>query len=119
MYSSPKFFVPSVIAGFGPDPVVVGALVLLPPPPPQAVRPIRSATPKEIANAALAARRVCFRNILALLSWCPRPGDPTPSEASDARPLAGQGTVRAPSRARLRPHRTRLRARLTLRRSRI
>src|SRR3954447_24622845 len=63
MYSSPKFFVPSVIAGFGPDPVVVGALVLLPPPPPQAVRPIRSATPKEIANAALAARRVCLRNM--------------------------------------------------------
>src|SRR3954447_3774128 len=68
MYSSPKFFVPSVIAGFGPDPVVVGALVLLPPPPPQAVRPIRSATPKEIANAALAARRVCLRNI-----GCPPP----------------------------------------------
>src|SRR6266566_5226499 len=62
MYSSPKFFVPSVIVGFGPDAVV--ELLLLPlPPPPQAVRPIRSATPKEIANAALAARRVCLRNM--------------------------------------------------------
>jgi hypothetical protein len=69
MYSSPKFFVPSVMVGFGPADVVAGAdVLLLPPPPPQAVRPIRSATPKEIANAAFAARRVCLRNILALLS---------------------------------------------------
>src|SRR5947209_7612786 len=68
MYSSPKFFVPRVIVGFGPDAEVVVLLLLRPPPPPQAVRPIRSATPKEIANAALAARRVCFRNIRCLLS---------------------------------------------------
>src|SRR5512133_1164382 len=70
MNSSAKFFVPTVIAGFGPDAAVVVLLLLLPPPPPQAVRPIRSATPKEIANAALAARRVCLRNISALLSRC-------------------------------------------------
>ena len=62
MYSSPKFFVPSVIVGFGAADVVA-VVSLLPPPPPQAVRPIRSATPKEIANAALAARRVCLRNM--------------------------------------------------------
>src|SRR3954469_10788112 len=104
MYSSPKFFVPSVIAAFGPEPVVVGALVLLPPPPPQAVRPIRSATPKEIANAALAARRVCLRNIrcppsLALpLRACP-PGDPTLSEPSGATPRAERATgqMRSPA----------------------
>src|SRR5947208_7311316 len=64
MNSSAKFLVPTVIVGFGPDAVVVGAVLLLPPPPPQAVRPIRSATPKEIANAALAARRVCLRNMV-------------------------------------------------------
>src|SRR5438552_19181418 len=67
-----------MIAGFGPDDEVVVLLLLLlpPPPPPQAVRPIRSATPKEIANAALAARRVCFRNILALLSRLSTSGGP-------------------------------------------
>src|SRR6185312_10267150 len=52
-----------MIFGFGPDAAVVVVVLLPPPPPPQAVRPIRSATPKEIANAALAARRVCLRNI--------------------------------------------------------
>src|ERR1041384_4883361 len=67
MNSSAKFFVPTVIAGFGPaaaDDVEVVFLLL----PPQAVSPIRSATPNETANAALAARRVCLRNIRALLS---------------------------------------------------
>src|SRR5438045_6207172 len=68
MNSSAKFLVPTGIVGFGPDAVVVGAVVPLPPPPQHAVRPIRSATPKEIANAALAARRVCLRNIPLLLS---------------------------------------------------
>src|SRR3954471_3147931 len=58
-----------MIAGFGPDAVVVGAVVPPPPPPPQAVRPIRSATPNEIANAALAARRVCLRNIRCPPLW--------------------------------------------------
>src|ERR1700751_1748403 len=52
-----------MMAGFGPAAVVVGGVLPPPPPPPQAVRPMRSATPKEIANAALAARRVCLRNI--------------------------------------------------------
>src|SRR5579862_4324811 len=76
MYSSPKFFVPSVMVGFGPDVVVAGAVVLLPPPPPppQAARPMRSATPKEIANAALAARRVCLRNMQCLLCSFARSG---------------------------------------------
>src|SRR6476659_9118881 len=69
MKLSPKPFEPMMIAGFGPEEVVVVVVVLSPPPPPpQAVRPIRSATPKEIANAALAARRVCLRNIRCLLS---------------------------------------------------
>jgi hypothetical protein len=54
--------VPMVIVGFGPVDDVVGAVVPPPPPPPQAEIPIRSATPNEIANAALAARRVCLRN---------------------------------------------------------
>src|SRR5437763_1416278 len=34
---------------------------------PQAVMPIRSATPNETANAAFAARRMCFRTISSLL----------------------------------------------------
>src|SRR5947199_3204895 len=79
MKLSPKPFEPMMIAGFGPEEVVVvGAVEPPPPPPPQAVRPIRSATPKEIANAALAARRVCLRNIrcpplsLCPLQACPR-----------------------------------------------
>src|SRR5439155_19070127 len=54
--------------GFGADAEVV-VVLLPPPPPPQAVRPIRSATPKEIANAALAARRVCLRNIRCPPLW--------------------------------------------------
>src|SRR3954467_357400 len=104
MYSSPKFLVPRVIAGFGPDEEVVVLLLLPPPPPPHAARPIRSATPKEIANAALAARRVCLRNIrcppsLALpLRACP-PGDPTPPEPADATPRAerARGQMRSPA----------------------
>src|SRR6266567_652488 len=58
MYSSPKFFVPSVIVGLA---AAAGFFL----PPPQATRPMRSATPKETANAAFAARRVCFRTILS------------------------------------------------------
>src|SRR5579884_148614 len=101
MNSSAKFFVPIVIAGFGPaaEEVELDVVCLLPPPP-QAASPIRSATPKEIANAALAARRVCFRNISALLSGLPSPGcpwtDPTLSAPSDAR----QRAVRARARRR-------------------
>src|SRR5215469_9639063 len=65
MYSSPKFFVPRLIVTLDGDaePVDVVVVVLLPPPPPQAASPIRSGIPKEIANAALAARRVCLRNM--------------------------------------------------------
>src|SRR5947199_6731763 len=75
MNSSAKFLSPTVMVGFGPvvDDVVV-VVLLPPPPPPQAVIPIRSATPNEIANAALAARRVCFRNIVASSLDCPPPG---------------------------------------------
>src|SRR5437762_13904096 len=100
MNSSAKFLVPTVIVGFGPDAVVVGAVVPLPPPPPQAVRPIRSATPKEIANAALAARRVCLRNIPCLLSRLPLAADPTLSAPSDGRPRAVRARVRPPGGAR-------------------
>src|SRR5262249_11254679 len=69
MYSSPKFFVPSVIVTLAGEAEPVVVVLPLLPPPPQAARPIRSATPKEIANAALAARRVCLRNMQSLLSW--------------------------------------------------
>src|SRR5262249_56384948 len=74
MYSSPKFFVPSVIVTLDGEAEPVVVVLPLLPPPPQAARPIRSATPKEIANAALAARRVCLRNMQSLLSWLPRLG---------------------------------------------
>ncbi len=59
MYSSAKFFVPSTIVGFAPTVFVA----LCAAPADTAVSPIRSATPNETANAALAARRVCFRTI--------------------------------------------------------
>src|SRR3954470_8639881 len=104
-----------MIFGFGPDADVV-VVLLPPPPPPQAVRPIRSATPKEIANAALAARRVCLRNIRCPPLWlcplraCPAE-DPTLSESSDATPRAeratGQMRSLAPSPRRTPPRRAR------------
>src|SRR5579884_4367729 len=56
MYSSVKFFVPRTIVGFA-------AAFVLAAPAPAASRPMRSATPSETANAALAARRVCLRTI--------------------------------------------------------
>src|ERR1041385_7291987 len=74
MNSSAKFLVATVIAGLGPPGGEGAAVFFPPPPPPQAVSPIRSATPNEIANAALAARRVCFRNIRCLLSGLPSAG---------------------------------------------
>src|SRR6266576_1225349 len=57
MYSSPKFFVPRVIVG------LLDVALDFPAEATPAVSPIRSATPIETANAALAARRVCFRTI--------------------------------------------------------
>src|SRR5215470_17157582 len=57
MYSSPKFFVPSTIVGLLAADFAFPALAT------PAVSPIRSATPNETANAALAARRVCLRTI--------------------------------------------------------
>src|SRR5579884_1929473 len=56
MYSSLKFFVPIVTVGVA----VCEA---------RAVLPMSSATPSAIANAALAARRVCFRSIPDSLRW--------------------------------------------------
>src|SRR5262249_10110179 len=65
MYSSVKFFVPSTIVG------LLDALsAFCAPAPPASVSPIRSATPNETANAALAARRVCFRTISPSSSVC-------------------------------------------------
>src|SRR3954453_18527139 len=92
-----------MIFGFGPDADVV-VVLSPPPPPPQAVRPIRSATPNEIANAALAARRVCLRNIRCPPLWlcplraCP-PEDPTLSGPSAATPHAERATgqMRSPA----------------------
>src|SRR6476660_5865876 len=57
MYSSPKFFVPRVIVG------LLELAFDFPAEATPAVSPIRSATPIETANAALAARRMCFRTI--------------------------------------------------------
>src|SRR4029077_3298408 len=57
MYSSPKFFVPRVIVG------LLELAFDFPAAATPAVSPIRSATPIETANAALAARRMCFRTI--------------------------------------------------------
>src|ERR1700750_2912188 len=57
MYSSPKFFVPRTIGGLLAVDFAFPALAT------PAVIPIRSATPNETANAAFAARRVCFLTI--------------------------------------------------------